>query len=128
MPSTRFGHTLLVISTLALVPVAIRAWDDPVTATPGVYKVLHENDQVRVLEVTYQPGQRENWHGHPRYMVYVVDPGGGKIRTENYQGEIHEYDLKAGEHFLLDPVEMHRGMNPGTVPIRVLAVELKQEQ
>lgn len=127
MDSHRIGHILLFWS-LVLVPGATSAKDDPVTATPGVYRVLHENDQVRVLEVTYQPGQRENWHGHPRYVVYVVDPGDGKIRTENDQGEIHEYDLKAGEHFLLDPVEKHRGMNPGTVPIRVIAIELKQGQ
>lgn len=119
--ATALLHLLMLSSTTW-------ALDDPVTATPDVYKVLHENDQIRVLEVTYQAGQRENWHGHPRYLVYVVDPGDGKIKVENDKGELHEYDLKAGQHLLTGPVEKHRGMNPGSVPIRLLAVELKQEQ
>ena len=115
---------------LCLLTLSSPGWamEDPVTATPDVYKVLHENEQIRVLEVTYQAGQRENWHGHPRYLVYVVDPGEGKIRIENDKGELHEYDLKAGQHLLTGPVEKHRGTNPGSVPIRVLAIELKQER
>jgi mannose-6-phosphate isomerase-like protein (cupin superfamily) len=119
--------TAVLCAVTALVPAATRAGDDPVRATPGVYRILHESDQVRVLEVTYAPGQRENWHGHPRYIVYVVDPGDGKIRTENAQGEIHEFDLETGESMLLDPVEKHRGMNPGTRPVRILAIELNQD-
>ena len=120
--------TYVVFALTLLLCGAVQAMEDPVTATPGMYKVLHENDQIRVLEVIYQPGQRENWHGHPRYLVYVVDPGDGKIKVENDKGEIHEYDLKVGQNLLTGPVEKHRGMNPGSSEIRLLAVELKQER
>jgi mannose-6-phosphate isomerase-like protein (cupin superfamily) len=121
------GTTLILSMTFSLVS-AVQAMEDPVTATPGMYKILHENDQIRVLELVYQPGQRENWHGHPRYLVYVVEPGDGKIKVENDKGEVHEYDLKLGQNLLTGPVEKHRGMNPGSSPIRLLAIELKQER
>lgn len=127
MRTDRIG-TGLVLPLALLLCGAGHAMEDPVTATPEMYKILHENEQIRVLEVIYQPGQRENWHGHPRYFVYVVDPGDGKIKIENDKGEIHEYDLKVGQNLLTGPVEKHRGMNPGSSPIRLVAVELKQER
>lgn len=122
------GAVRLAVLGFLMLPSFLYAYDDPVEATPGAYKILHENDQIRVLEVTYQPGQLENWHGHPRYLVYVVDPGDGKIKVENENGEIHEYDLKTGQNLLTGPVNKHRGMNPGSKPIRLIAVELKQER
>ena len=118
----------LILPLAFMLCSAVQAMEDPVAATPGMYKVLHENDQIRVLELVYLPGQQENWHGHPRYLVYVVEPGDGKIKVENDKGEVHEYDLKLGQNLLTGPVEKHRGMNPGSSAIRLIAIELKQER
>jgi hypothetical protein len=37
---------------------------DAVAAAPGNHRVLLENDRVRVLEVTVNPGEREPLHAH----------------------------------------------------------------
>ena len=40
------------------------AFMDAVAAAPGNHRVLLENDRVRVLEVTVNPGEREPLHAH----------------------------------------------------------------
>jgi quercetin dioxygenase-like cupin family protein len=87
--------------------------------------VLHENESIRILELTYQAGQSENWHSHPRYFVYVVEPG--KLQVENENGEMHEYDLKPGQHALTGPVTKHRVKNLSDHTVRLISIELKGE-
>jgi mannose-6-phosphate isomerase-like protein (cupin superfamily) len=117
------GSFLAVASFLVLPGMALA--QDPVAATPGIYKVLHENDSVRILELTYQSGQSENWHSHPRYFVYVVEPG--KLQVENENGEMHEYDLKLGQHLLTGPITKHRVKNLSDHTVRLISIELKRE-
>ena len=45
---------------------------DAVLAAPGSHRVLFENEQARVLEVTIGPGEREPEHTHARPSVMVV--------------------------------------------------------
>src|SRR5256885_16705577 len=45
---------------------------DPVTTSPQYYKVLFENDQVRVLEYRLKAGEKEPMHSHPVGVVYVL--------------------------------------------------------
>jgi hypothetical protein len=50
--------------------------DDPldaIIAAPKNHKVLYEDDHVRVLEVTVQPGEIENMHHHPCASVFAHD-------------------------------------------------------
>jgi hypothetical protein len=46
---------------------------DAVVATPASHRVLLENDRVRVLEVTIEPGRREAEHTHRAASVMIVD-------------------------------------------------------
>ena len=108
---------------LALAVGVVHAQHAAVVA-PNVYKVLTENDHVRVLEATYQPGQLDDWHGHPPYLLYVVDSG--KIQVESENGEARKFDVKAGQNLLAPHVGKHRGKNVGTTPIRLLIIEFKQ--
>ena len=39
-------------------------------ASPGVYKVVAENDQYRIVEGTWKPGQRDQIHSHPAMLWY----------------------------------------------------------
>jgi hypothetical protein len=51
-------------------------WDpelDAVKAAPKHHKVLFENDRVRVLEVTLEPGDEEPVHHHRWPSVFVLD-------------------------------------------------------
>jgi quercetin dioxygenase-like cupin family protein len=45
---------------------------DAVVAAPGSHRVLFENEETRVLEVTIAPGEREPEHTHARPSVMVV--------------------------------------------------------
>jgi hypothetical protein len=46
---------------------------DALVAAPTSHRVLLENDQVRVLEVTIEPGNREPEHTHRAPSVMIVD-------------------------------------------------------
>ena len=48
---------------------------DPIAIAPSVYRVLFENDQVRMLEVAMQPGEASAMHFHPDSVVYVLTGG-----------------------------------------------------
>src|SRR5688500_14851837 len=49
---------------------------DAVSAAPNNHRVLLEDDQIRVLEVTVRPGEREELHQHqwPSVMVVLSRP------------------------------------------------------
>lgn len=102
------------------------AWsNDAAVATPHIYKVLSENENVRILQATYPPGETENWHGHPPYFIYAVDSGTIKVESEN--GEAKTYELKSGMSAPSPHVGKHRGTNMGTAPLRLLIIEFKQK-
>lgn len=56
------------------------SWDpalDAVTAAPKHHKVLFENDNLRVLEVTLEPNDEEPVHHHRWPSVFVFDQVAG---------------------------------------------------
>jgi hypothetical protein len=57
---------------------------DAVVAAPGSHRVLFENDDVRVLEVTIAAGHREPEHTHRYPSVMIVD---GPARIRYYRGD-----------------------------------------
>jgi hypothetical protein len=61
------------------------AWDpalDAVIAAPRQHKVLYENDNIRVLEVTLDSEDEEPVHHHRWPSVFVFD---------QVQGPVHDY-------------------------------------
>ena len=48
---------------------------DAVTVAPHLYKVLLDNDRVRVLEVRAQPGAKSALHTHPSYVAVAINDG-----------------------------------------------------
>jgi hypothetical protein len=55
--------------------------------------VLFENEEVRILEVTIQPGEKEDFHTHRLKSVFIVDAL-ADMRYFGPQGEI-QYERKA---------------------------------
>lgn len=101
---------------------------DPVVASPGLYRVLLENEYIRVVEYRIVPGERDNWHTHPAKVSYVVTPG--KLRITTGDGRSFEVEEEAGTVRWLGSVGVHRGSNVGETPIKIVYVEIKgvQEQ
>jgi hypothetical protein len=73
-----------------------RSWSpdlDAVKAAPGNHKVIFESDEIRVLEVTVRPGEREPVHHHqwPSVMVLHKRPA-----LKNYDKDGNEIKPGAG--------------------------------
>ena len=84
---------------------------------PNVYKVLFENDRVRLLEVRMKPGDESAMHSHPDYLLYALS--GGTVKLTAGSGESGEVDIAAGDAMWRD-AEEHSALNTGTTELVVL--------
>jgi quercetin dioxygenase-like cupin family protein len=75
-----------------------------------------------VIEGTLKPGDKEQLHSHPAYVIYVIE--GGRVRTHGPDGAAVEADLKTGDVIYRDPVT-HWSESIGKTTIRLMVVELK---
>lgn len=96
---------------------------DPVVVSPDMYKVLLENQHVRVVEYEVLPGQKDNWHTHPAKVSYIV--AGGSLRITPEQGESFIVEEKTGSTTWFEAVGKHFGENVGQTPVRIVFVEIK---
>ncbi len=96
---------------------------DGLTASPENFKLLFENEKVRVLEYTLQPGQKDSWHTHPPKVSYVVQ--GGKIKIYTDKGEELIFDEKAGIAEWSDYVGKHQVENIGSTTVKIVLTEVK---
>jgi hypothetical protein len=95
---------------------------DPVETNPDLYRVIFENDRVRVLEYTDTPGARTRPHRHPDSVMYTLS----SFRRRLILGERRvDVELPAGDVRWLDAQE-HAGENIGTTDSHSIFVELKE--
>jgi quercetin dioxygenase-like cupin family protein len=96
---------------------------DPVVSNPEHYKVVFENDQVRVLEYTDAPGDTTTAHTHPNSVMYTLS----SFRRRLHNGDTHrDVEISAGTTGWL-PAQQHHGHNIGDTPTHVIFVELKTD-
>jgi quercetin dioxygenase-like cupin family protein len=119
----RDSKLLLAILIVGAARIAIA--QDPVKLSPAMYKVLLENDQVRVLEFRAKPGQSEPIHSHPAMTVYNIS--GGRIRVTSADGKTEILQTKPGTAGWSAPI-VHRYENVGTTETHEIIVELKHSQ
>src|SRR3954467_8070072 len=82
---------------------------DPAETNPSLYKVIFENDRVRVLEYLDRPGDRTTPHEHPDSVMYTLS----SFRRRLYSGETQrDVELHAGTTGWL-PAQRHAGENTG---------------
>ncbi len=95
---------------------------DPTVSNPDHYKVVFENDRVRVLEYTDRPGDRTIPHRHPDSVMHTLS----SFRRRLVAGDVsREVEISAGTTGWL-PAQEHFGENIGETPTHVLFVELKE--
>ncbi|HUL71065.1 MAG TPA: hypothetical protein VLT17_12620, partial [Gemmatimonadales bacterium] len=68
------GATTLAVALFCGAGIA-RA-QDPVKVAPKNFKVLLENDRVRVLDFTASAGEKIPMHSHPAYISYSISGAG----------------------------------------------------
>lgn len=97
---------------------------DPAISNPEHYKVVFENERVRILEYTDTPGDRTTPHQHPDSVMYTLTSFRRRLVSGDAQREV-EVELEAGRVAWL-PAQEHHGENIGDTPTHVIFVELKE--
>ena len=116
----------LFISTVLLFFIACSSSDIsllPEEVSPDVYKVLLENDDIKILEVTFAPGQSDNMHEHYPATVYIVE--GGKAQVTLPDGTVNE--INPPSDFILHNPEKakHQVKNIGDNTMKIILFERK---
>ena len=96
------------------------AYIDAVEASPVNYKLLFENEQVRVIEMNVRAGESDNEHSHRAETVYFIS--GSKLKIHLSDGEVMEADIPDG-HVMWHEEWTHRVENVGTKDVRAIVVE-----
>ena len=100
-------------------------WADPAIVAKDVYRLVLENDRVRVFDVQFKLGQKAVMHGHPDHLVYVL--ADYTLNLTLPDGKSQEVPLKAGQAIWMG-AGAHAAQNIGTTEGRALVVELKDPQ
>jgi hypothetical protein len=95
---------------------------DPTETDPDKYKVVFENERVRVLEYRDRPGDRTSPHRHPDSVMYTLSSFERRLVHGDRETDV---SLEAGRAGWLSAQE-HRGENIGSTESHVLFVELKE--
>ncbi|MBI3538111.1 MAG: cupin domain-containing protein [Chloroflexi bacterium] len=97
-------------------------WKDPAQVASNVYKVVLDNERVRVFDVRFKPGDKAVMHGHPDHVVYVLTDGTNRLKFPD--GTSKDFDLKAGSALWI-PAGPHETTNVGKTDVKLLVFELK---
>ena len=87
------------------------------------FKVLLENEDVRVLDFHGKSGEKIPMHSHPAYVTYAIS-GSGKTTFTSADGKVTERPAAAGGATWRD-AETHASEYTGSGATHVILVELK---
>jgi len=96
---------------------------EPTHTDPDKYKVVFENERVRVLEYLDEPGQRTSPHDHPDSVMVTLS--GFDRRLYDAEENSRDVRIEPGEVRWLS-AQTHSGENIGETPTHVVFVELKE--
>ncbi len=113
---------VLLVTGLVRGDASVTRVQDPLIVNAKTIALKLENSRVRVLEATLKPGDKEQTHSHPAYVIYVI--AGGKFRNHAQDGTVTDGEFKTGDVIYREPVT-HWAENIGDTTIRLELVELK---
>ena len=121
-------RSIVFLSLMVLASYSIATEEAPTApdSSPDIYKVLAENDQFRVIEAIWQPGQEDNFHSHPADRVSLYQTN-CKLQLTNSDGTNRVGKPKAGTASARTgkPVKSHKAKNIGDQVCIIRIVELK---
>ncbi len=94
---------------------------DPVKVEAAFNKVLADTLNVKLHEVTLNPGDSVGMHTHPDFTLYILQ--GGTLKIYPKGGEPQVLELKTGMG-LIFPTVTHSGKNIGTTTIKLLVSDI----
>jgi mannose-6-phosphate isomerase-like protein (cupin superfamily) len=90
---------------------------------PALYKLKSDSLGIRVLEITYKPGQSSALHSHPDNALYVIN--GGTTEFTEKDGTKHTNEFKTGMTGIR-PGGVHSVKNTGKTTLKALLVEVNR--
>lgn len=96
---------------------------DALQASPENFRLLFENEHVRVLEYSLKPGAKDKPHTHPPKSGYVLS--GGKLKI--YPGSAAAFisEDSTGMSYWSDYVGKHYVENIGNTTVTIILTEIK---
>jgi quinol monooxygenase YgiN/quercetin dioxygenase-like cupin family protein len=123
MEGTMSTKSTLVLGLAALAQFPSPApSQDPLPLYPENYKVILENDRVRVLDFQLKKGAKEMAHSHPAHVVHVIT--GFRVRFTFPDGTTRIRETNSGDVLFSEAVT-HASENIGDTDAHGLLVELK---
>jgi predicted metal-dependent enzyme (double-stranded beta helix superfamily) len=103
---------------------------DAVSAATKNHKVLYEDERVRILEVTVEPGEKENMHYHRWPSVLIIDSPAKKNEYTS-DGKVTSTDRSSAETPLpivvrMGPTPPHAIENLDTNSLHLYRIEMKK--
>ena len=115
---------LLLLAALWIISAVPVSAQDPVKVDPKHYKVEFENEQVRVLRISYGPGEKSVMHEHPASVAVFLTDGQTKFTLPD--GKTQQLPAKAGAA-VWEAAGKHLPENVGDKPFELILVELKSK-
>lgn len=121
-------HRLALIATLLSGAVACARGEipaqapDPLLRDGDKYRLVLENERVRVLRYHDEPGATTHLHHHPCFVLYALGPFRRELAFPD--GSRRTRAFQAGETAWM-PAQSHAGHNVGDTPTDALLIELK---
>jgi quercetin dioxygenase-like cupin family protein len=113
---------MLIVGSAIALATSMAVAQDPTVVDAQHYKVTFENEQVRILKITYGPKEKSVLHEHPNAVaVFLTD---GQIKFQLPDGKSQDASVKAGQS-MFTPAGKHLPENVGDKPFEVVLVELK---
>lgn len=85
-------------------------------------EILLENERVRVLRVSFKPGDKAAMHSHPDYVTYTTK--GGELKMVSPSGSTETMPFEAGKAMYFN-AESHEVENAGGSEVETIVVEIK---
>jgi quercetin dioxygenase-like cupin family protein len=98
------------------------AAQDAAKVAPQTFRVVLDNDRVRVMEARFRPGDKIGLHSHPDHLYYALTDGSLVLKPPGRTP--YEITLTVGEALWL-PAQTRGVENAGDKDVRVLVMELK---
>jgi len=114
---------LIPVVGISILAVVVARGQDPAKVDPEHYKVLLDNEYVRILEVRQQPGDKSPVHSHPHHAVYWLT--GSTLKFTSADGKTKTVTTKPGQAVWRN-AETHTVEITGKTPSHALDIELKK--
>jgi quercetin dioxygenase-like cupin family protein len=115
-------YRIVLAGLVSLLPIARAVAQDPVKVDAKHYKIVFENDRVRVLRIQYGAHEKSVMHDHPDSVaIFLTDH---QVKFTYPDGKTEEGTAKAGESRWI-AAGKHLPENTSGKPWELILVEMK---